>query len=75
MGWTDSHLHEFAVGEDRYGCPDPDWGRDDVANEAEAKLFRLVGEGDRFSYRYDFGDGWTHVVTVEKVGGRATGGG
>lgn len=67
FGWTDSHLHEFEVGPDRYGTPDPDWGRDDVADESRAKLFRLAGEGEKFMYTYDFGDGWDHQITVDKV--------
>jgi hypothetical protein len=38
-----------------------------VADEARVKLFRLVGQGDRMSYVYDFGDGWAHQLTVEKA--------
>jgi Plasmid pRiA4b ORF-3-like protein len=67
MGWTDSHLHEFDVDGVRYGLPDPDWDVDEVRDEARAKLFRLLGQGDRVGYVYDFGDGWTHRLTVEKV--------
>ena len=67
MGWTDSHLHEFDVDGARYGLPDPDWDADEVRDEAKAALFRLVGQGDRMDYVYDFGDGWTHRLTVEKV--------
>jgi hypothetical protein len=67
MGWTDSHLHEFDVDGARYGLPDPDWDADEVRDEAKATLFRLVGQGDRMDYVYDFGDGWTHRLTVEKV--------
>ncbi len=28
MGWSDCHLHEFELGGERYGIPDPDfdWG-------------------------------------------------
>jgi Plasmid pRiA4b ORF-3-like protein len=69
FGWTNSHLHEFEIGAARYGTPDPDWGRDDVEDESRAKLFRLAGAGDRFSYTYDFGDGWEHAITVEQVVG------
>ena len=25
MGWTDSHLHRYKVGERSYGVPDPEW--------------------------------------------------
>ena len=67
MGWTDSHLHEFEVDGARYGLPDPDWDDGEVADEAKATLSRLVGQGDRVDYVYDFGDGWTHRLTVEKV--------
>ena len=67
MGWTDSHLHEFDVDGARYGLPDPDWDAGEVADEAKTALFRLVGQGDRMGYVYDFGDGWTHRLTVEKV--------
>ena len=67
MGWTDSHLHEFDVDGARYGQGDPDWGFDEVRDEARAALFRLVGPGDRMGYLYDFGDGWAHRLTVEKV--------
>jgi hypothetical protein len=67
MGWTDSHLHEFDVNGVQYGQHDPDWDLHEVNDEAKAKLFRLVGSGDRLTYSYDFGDGWTHTLTVEKV--------
>lgn len=65
MGWDDDHLHEFDVAGARYGSPD--FGLGGVADETQAKLFRLVGEGDQLEYVYDFGDGWTHAVTVEQV--------
>ena len=56
VGWTNSHLHEFEIAGCRYGMPDPDWDDQNVIDEAKDKLFRLVGQGDRFSYVYDFGD-------------------
>lgn len=70
LGWTDSHLHEFVVGEQRYGVPD-DGGFDDdfeppVRDEAGARLKDL---GARFVYSYDFGDGWIHDVEVLARGG------
>jgi hypothetical protein len=67
MGWTDSHLHEFEIDGVRYGLPDPDWDFDEVRDETRVKLCRLLGQGDRVDYSYDFGDGWTHRLTVEKV--------
>jgi hypothetical protein len=67
MGWTDSHLHEFDVAGVRYRLPDPDWDVEEVRDETRAKLFRVLGRGDRADYVYDFGDGWTHRLTVETV--------
>jgi hypothetical protein len=67
MGWNNSHLHEFDIDGRRYGIPDPDWGDQDVTDEAKSKLFRLVGQGARFRYLYDFGDNWAHRLTVEKI--------
>jgi Plasmid pRiA4b ORF-3-like protein len=66
MGWTDSHLHEFEIDGARYGQPDPD-GDSEAADETRTVLFRLVDVGGRMDYVYDFGDGWTHTLTVEKV--------
>ena len=67
MGWTDSHLHEFDVDGARYGRPDPDWAADEVGDESRVTLFRLIGQGGRMDYTYDFGDDWQHEVLVEKV--------
>jgi hypothetical protein len=68
MGWTDSHLHEFEVGDVRYGTPDPDWDRDDVRDESRAKLVRVATKTNRLlRYTYDFGDDWRHDIAVEKV--------
>jgi hypothetical protein len=67
MGWTNSHLHEFEIGGQRYGMSDPDWDDGDVADEAKVKLFRLVGVGERLGYVYDFGDNWAHTLLVKQV--------
>jgi Plasmid pRiA4b ORF-3-like protein len=44
-----------------------------VADESRVKLFRVAREGSRLRYAYDFGDGWQHDVTVEKVLSRQPG--
>lgn len=67
MGWTDSHLHQFVVDGEIYGEPDPAFDLD-VKSERRARLHQIVrGEKDKFIYEYDFGDGWEHVVLLEKV--------
>jgi hypothetical protein len=69
MGWTNSHLHEFQIGDNRCGMivPGEDFG-DDFADEREVRLNTLVTRAkQKFAYLYDFGDSWEHVVTVEKI--------
>jgi len=69
MGWTDSHLHEFVVGEGRYGMRDLEWDPlDRPKDERRARVGEIVTDvTDRFRYAYDLGDGWVHEVVVEKV--------
>jgi hypothetical protein len=77
MGWDDSHLHEFRVGEKRFGKPDPsDWfmGPSAVASERTTLLFVVLGKvGAKAIYTYDFGDSWEHAIVVEKVLAREPG--
>ncbi len=71
MGWTDSHLHQFVIGDSTYKVRDPyaDFGMDESdKNERMHKLRQVIpGEGFRFRYDYDFGDGWTHTLVVERI--------
>jgi Plasmid pRiA4b ORF-3-like protein len=64
MGWNNSHLHQFTIDGEDYGH-DP---YSDVLNEEDYTLHQLAqGALIKFSYEYDFGDGWTHDIEVEKV--------
>lgn len=65
LGWTDSHLHQFVVGDRRWGMPHLEWD-DDQLDETGACLRDL---GTSFVYLYDFGDGWEHTVEVLGSGG------
>lgn len=70
MGWENAHLHEFAVGELRWGEPDPLGFGDgpEVRREVTARLHEVLPEvGDVLSYTYDFGDGWCHELTVMEL--------
>ncbi len=65
MGWEHSHLHQFIVGETRYGEPDPDYD-DEMKDERRVTLHTIAREkGASFVYEYDFGDGWRHRISVE----------
>ncbi len=67
MGWETRHLHEFAVGGDRFGEPDPEYGFE-MKDDRKTRLHRVASrKGDRFTYIYDFGDGWRHELVVEKI--------
>jgi hypothetical protein len=74
MSWADSHLHAFEVvdprthAHDRIGIPDPEgWGLPVKAGWSQKVRRYLNTEGAKALYLYDFGDGWEHVVTLEKV--------
>ncbi len=70
MGWSNSHLHQFMVGNVYYSDPafELDLYGDRVHNESRVTLMRLVsGEKFKFRYEYDFGDSWLHDILVEKI--------
>ncbi|NGO73788.1 plasmid pRiA4b ORF-3 family protein [Streptomyces boncukensis] len=65
MGWEDYHMHLFATPAGDYGRPDSELGH---RNEAKVPLHAVApAAGDKICYTYDFGDGWEHVIEVEKV--------
>ncbi len=72
MGWYDSHLHRFRMGNDHRAAYfatefDLDEG-DDGMPEHDVRLDQvLVQEGDQLWYEYDFSDGWDHSLVVEAV--------
>jgi hypothetical protein len=69
LGWTESHLHQFVVEDVRYGPPvDDDW--DGQQDEAGVRLKDMPA---RFTYLYDFGDGWEHDIEVLGPGEDAPG--
>jgi hypothetical protein len=71
FGWIDTHLHEFIVGEVRYGNPEDyeEYGTDfEYHDEQRSILQRVVRRaGEHFEYHYDYGDNWRHDILVEKL--------
>ena len=69
--WRDYHLHQFEVGDRLYGAPEYDDGDltgKRLHSDRNVRLGALLDRGvERFVYRYDFGDDWVHVVTVDGV--------
>ena len=64
MGWENAHLHKFAIGDQVYGPADEDADEDEL-DETAVDLASALGSQRRFTYEYDFGDGWDHDVVVE----------
>jgi pRiA4b ORF-3-like protein/SEC-C motif-containing protein len=70
MGWTDSHLHQFIVGDTHYGTPDPEmmgFGRQTLSEKSYTVSEVAPAAKRSFVYEYDFGDGWKHKIVVEKI--------
>lgn len=67
MGWMNSHLHQFVNDDKHYGVPDPDFDDGTVEESGVALGSLLVSEKQSLLYEYDFGDGWEHSVTLEKI--------
>lgn len=72
MGWTDSHLHCFRIGDELYGMQ-YDEHPDDEIDETTVTVLRALSGHDRFFYDYDFGDSWEHEVVVESMTTTPTG--
>jgi len=65
MGWTDSHLHEFTIGNKRY-TEYPE-SKEDGLVCGRYRLGNLIKQkGRTFRYLYDFGDSWEHELVLEE---------
>jgi hypothetical protein len=67
MPWTNSHLHQF-YDKNRTFYSDPKFNLENVNDETRTKLSDLlIKPKDSIVYEYDFGDGWEHLVVLEKI--------
>jgi hypothetical protein len=70
MGWTDSHLYEIRAGDVGFSTPDPDadWAGD-FLDARKARLDDILADigTKKLVYLYDFGDGWEHTITIERI--------
>jgi len=72
FGWTNSHLHDFDIGPDRYGIPSMIDMEDmpECKDSTKTLLSELLPEDGKpfvFKYTYDLGDNWEHEVLFEGV--------
>jgi len=68
MGWEDNHLFQFNKGGIFYGMPDSEGDNGPQFKDAGDVFIEdlNLSAGDTMGYEYDFGDGWTHTLTVLK---------
>jgi hypothetical protein len=64
MGWEDTHLHEFRIGDRRYIDPSVHEDARGGMDERKVKLGDFVADTKTFKYLYDFGDSWLHEIGV-----------
>ena len=65
FGWTHGHMFAFDFqypAAEFVGSPMHD--KQDTADEC---IDKWMDEGRSFTYTYDFGDDWEHVIKVEKI--------
>lgn len=69
MGWHGGHLHQFIAGDKYYGIPDDEFPTEyEIHDERKTLLNDILIQGVKmFILEYDFGDGWEHMVKVEKA--------
>lgn len=66
MGWNESPLHQFRVGDELFGMPSEN--SEAVKDSRWITLQDLLSLGTRtFSYEYRLGDRWAHLVRIESV--------
>ncbi len=69
FGWEGYHLHEFKIRNVIYGDPEDSEFMDYV--KEDESYYQLgdfnFNKGSKFTYLYDFGDNWSHAISVEKV--------
>jgi hypothetical protein len=66
FGWSNSYLHDFHVGDIRFGMS----GVEDElfsVDERAAPLGAVARARSELVYQYDFGDSWEHDIVVEEV--------
>lgn len=73
MGWENSHLHQFRIGDTLWTDPRcmehdlDDLGAISYAGVRISDLVSQQGTKLRIHYEYDFGDSWEHLIVLEKV--------
>jgi hypothetical protein len=70
MGWTNSHLHQFVYNDRLYCNPEyeEEWDDSRQVDYSKVRLDKiLLSVNQHIIYEYDFGDGWEHIIELEKI--------
>ena len=70
MGWEDYHLHEFEILNLKTGRPQRigSDGAEECISGRKVKIEDCFSmENNMAFYEYDFGDGWSHRIVLEKI--------
>jgi hypothetical protein len=65
FGWNGDHLHEFRVEGRKYS--DSSYGLEEVNEEQDVRIRDVFRGTVKIGYEYDFGAGWVHEITLQKV--------
>ncbi len=66
MGWNNSHLHAFLIGDKRIGMCFDEYPEGEI-DEKGVTVLQALRDERRFVFEYDFGDGWEHEVIIEEL--------
>lgn len=71
FGWKNYHLYEFSIDGHTLGAPEDYMANIPVTEEGvidarDITVDLIIEPDETFSYLYDFGDSWKHLITVEK---------
>ncbi len=66
MGWSNSHLHAFRVGDARYGMNFDEYPEGEI-DEKSVTVLQALRDENWFRFDYDFGDSWEHEVMIENL--------
>lgn len=66
MGWTNSHLHAFRIGDKAYGMHVDEWPEGEI-DEKDVTVLQALRDERQFFFDYDFGDSWEHQVVIEEL--------